>query len=108
MRVYPETPDKPAVIIAGTDQQLTYAQLEERSIQLAHVLSDAGLRPGDDVALLAENGLHSFEVFWAAMRSGLYLTAINFHLNPDEASYIVNDCAAKALITSTQMATIAT
>ena len=32
------------------------------------------------------------------MRSGLYLTAVNHNLAPDEAAYIVNDSSAKALI----------
>jgi fatty-acyl-CoA synthase len=60
------------------------------------------------VALLAENGLRSYEVFWAAMRSGLYITAINQHLTPSEVSYIVNDCGAKAIIVSATYAITAT
>jgi long-chain acyl-CoA synthetase len=111
--VYPgahaaSTPDKPAVVMSDTGAALTYAELEERSIRLAHVLHEAGLRPGDDVALLAENGLHTYEVFWAAMRSGLYLTAINQHLTPSEIAYIVGDCAAKALVTTSALAGAAT
>ena len=74
------TPDKAAVVMSDSGATLTYAELDERSARLARVLFDAGLRPGDDVALLAENSLHTYEVFWAAMRSGLYLTAINHHL----------------------------
>ena len=102
------TPDKAAVVMSDTGAVLTYAELDERSIRLSRVLWDAGLRPGDDVALLAENSLRTYEVFWAAMRSGLYLTAINFHLHRDEISYIVEDCGAKALIVSSAMADTAT
>ncbi|MHA6782243.1 acyl-CoA synthetase [Pseudonocardia saturnea] len=102
------TPDKAAVVLSDTGATLTYAELEERSVRLSRVLHDAGLRPGDDVALLAENGLRSYEVFWAAMRSGLYITAINQHLTPSEVSYIVNDCGAKAIIVSATYATTAT
>lgn len=101
------TPDKPAVVRSDTGEQLTYAELDERSARLARVLYDAGLRPGDDVALLAENSLRSYEVFWAAMRSGLYLTAINHHLQFDEVGYIIEDCGAKALIVSERHADIA-
>jgi len=39
-------------------------------------------------------------VYWAALRSGLYLTAVNHHLQQAEISYILNDCGAKALIVS--------
>ncbi len=66
-----------------------------------------GLRPGDKLALLAENHPRYFEVYWAAMRSGLYLTAVNRHLAPDEAAYQVNDSGATAIVTTQQMAATA-
>ncbi len=102
------TPDKPAVIMADTGEALTYAQLDERSTRLANALHDAGLRPGDDVALLAGNSLRNYEVFWAAMRSGLYVTAINHHLKAPEVAYIVGDCGAKALVVDAERAEVAT
>lgn len=39
-------------------------------------------------------------MYWAAIRSGLYLTAVNSHLAADEAAYIVNDSGATAFVTS--------
>jgi long-chain acyl-CoA synthetase len=97
-------PDKPAIIMGGTGEQITYRELEDRSNQLARLLYSRGLRPGDTLALLAENHPRYFEIYWAALRSGLYLTAINRHLSPAEASYLVNDSGATAFITSIQMA----
>ena len=38
------------------------------------------------------------------MRSGLYITAVNWHLKPDEVAYIVSDSGAKALIVSAEQA----
>ncbi|MGD0065228.1 MAG: AMP-binding protein [Streptosporangiaceae bacterium] len=107
--MYPGTyaahaPDRLAAVMTGTGESLSYADLERRSVQLAHVLYDAGLRPGDVVALLTENNLRAFEVYWAAMRSGLYITAVNFRLKPDEVAYIVDDCDAAALIVSAEQA----
>jgi acyl-CoA synthetase (AMP-forming)/AMP-acid ligase II len=49
------------------------------SARLARFLHDAGLRRGDGIALLAGNGPRVYEVYWAAQRSGLYLTAANHH-----------------------------
>ena len=94
------TPEKVAARLVETGAELTYGELDENSIRLAHVLWDAGLRPGDVVALLSDNDLRCFEVYWAAMRSGLYITAVNHHLAPDEVAYIVNDSGAKALVAS--------
>ena len=97
-------PGKTAVLLAGTDRRLTYGGLEERSVRLAHVLHEAGLRPGDDVALIATNDPRVFEVYWACLRSGLYLTAVNTHLSADEAAYVVDDCDAAALVVSADLA----
>ena len=99
-----EAPDRAAAVMAGTGETLSYGDLERRSVQLAHVLHEAGLRSGDVVALLTENNLRAFEVYWAAMRSGLYITAVNWHLKPDEIAYIVNDSGATALIVSAEQA----
>ena len=99
-----EAPDRAAAVMADTGETLSYGDLERRSVQLAHVLHEAGLRPGDVVALLTENNLRAFEVYWAAMRSGLYITAVNWHLKPDEIAYIVNDSGATALIVSAEQA----
>lgn len=92
------TPDKPAVIMAGSGRQLTYRELDDSSRQLAVALADLGLVKGDVIAMLSDNAAECFTVYWAALRSGLYLTAVNFHLTADEVAYIVDDCDAKVLI----------
>jgi len=78
------TPTKAAAVLAETGETLTYSELDERSIRLAHALRDNGLRRGDVVILLSENNLHAFEVYWAAVRSGLYFTAVNHSLGLEE------------------------
>jgi len=98
------TPDKPAVVMAGTGASLTFRELEHRSIKLAHHFAACGLKPGDHVSMLMENNIRFFEVYWAAIRSGLYLTAINRYLQPEESAYILQDSGAKALISSAAMA----
>lgn len=98
-----EAPERPAVVINSTGDHITHGQLDARSNQLAHLFRESGLQRGDCVAVLMENNIEYFEALWAALRSGLYLTAINWHLSTDEAAYIVNDCEAKLLICSTQL-----
>ncbi|UOT04514.1 acyl-CoA synthetase [Rhodococcus opacus] len=101
------TPDKPAVIMAGTGQTVTFAELEFRSIRIARHLHARGLRRGDHVAVLATNTPAIFDIYWAAMRSGLYLTMANWHLTPPEIAYIVEDCGAKALIVDAALDAVA-
>ncbi len=95
-----QTPDKPAMISADTGAAITFGELDAASNRLARVLYDHGLRRGDHIAVLMENNLHFMEPIWAAFRSGLYVTAVNRYLPPDEVAYIVTDCGAKAVVTS--------
>ncbi len=100
-------PGKAALIHAATGATITYRELDERSNRLAHLLRAQGLRRGDHVALLMENNLRFMEVVWAALRAGLYVTAINRYLTPDEVAYVTNDCDAEALVTSFAMREVA-
>jgi long-chain acyl-CoA synthetase len=105
MRMYPghhasTAPDKPAAVSARTGQVLTYAELDARSNRLARLLWAEGLRRGDHIAVFLENHLRYFEVAWAALRSGLYLTTVNRYLTTPEAAYIVDDCGAQVLVSS--------
>ncbi len=93
-------PDRVAAIRSDTGEVLTYRDLDARSNRLAQFLHAKGLRRGDRIGLLMENRLDYFVVMWAAIRSGLTITAINRYLTPEEAAYVVNDCGAKAIITT--------
>lgn len=110
--MYPGThaltnPDKPAVVMAGSGRRVTYRELDQNSNRLAHWWYDAGLRSGDSVAMLLTNVPEVLEIYWAAMRSGLYITAINYNLSPDEAAYIVEDCGARSLVVGADLADLA-
>ena len=101
------TPDKPAIIVADTGETLSYAQLDTRSQRFARHLYDDGVRRGDHIAVLTDNQARALEVYWAAMRSGLYVTFINSQLNPTEVAYIVNDCSASTFVIADRYAGIA-
>ena len=100
-------PDKPAAIDSQTGATVSFRELDDRSNQIARLLRDQGLHPGDHLAIFMENDIRFFEVVWAALRSGLYLTTVNRYLTADEAGYIVNDCGARALVSSARLAAVA-
>jgi acyl-CoA synthetase (AMP-forming)/AMP-acid ligase II len=102
------TPDKVAYVMAGSGEEVTYKQLDDRSNQLAQLLYDRGIRPGDAIAICMENNARYLEATWAAQRSGLYYTCVSSRLTVGEAEYILNDCEAKALITSNEKRELAT
>jgi long-chain acyl-CoA synthetase len=103
-----QAPDRPAVVMAGTGARLTFGELEDNSRRLAHRLREQGFRRGDVIGLLSGNDVRVFEVYWAAQRTGLYVTAINKHLSPDEIRYILEDSSAEALFVGSGIGEAAT
>jgi long-chain acyl-CoA synthetase len=93
-------PDKPAIIMAGSGETVTYCQLDERSNQCAHLFRSLGLHHGDTVAFCLENRAEFFDLVWGAQRAGLIYVAISCRLTPSEMDYILKDSGAKALFSS--------
>ena len=100
-------PERPAVIMGATGTVVTYAELEARSNQVAWLARRCGLRPGDGLAVIAENRPELLEAAWGAQRSGLQFTAVNWHLTAEEAGYVVSDSRARMVVVSGQLAALA-
>ena len=93
-------PHRPAVIDAASGEVITYRQLDESANKISNLLRSHGLQVGDHVAICIENHPRYFEVIWGCHYAGLIYTACSSRLTSDELIYIVNDCGAKAYITS--------
>tara|TARA_B110000305_G_scaffold152956_1_gene169512 strand:- start:1857 stop:3428 length:1572 start_codon:yes stop_codon:yes gene_type:complete len=96
-------PEKMAV----TDQHgkvLTWSELNGKANQLARYFLSVGIEGDDGVALLCGNRSEYAIVFMAAMRSGVRLTPINWHLTSEEVGYIVGNCNARVFLADTSFA----
>ncbi|WP_040841406.1 AMP-binding protein [Nocardia brevicatena] len=100
-------PDRVALVMADTDESLTYRQFEEKANQMAHFIRDAGVRQGERIAVMFENSLGSMVVQGAGERTGVYYTLINYHLTTEEAAYVVNDSDSKVVVVSAHVAEVA-
>ncbi|MFI1382527.1 AMP-binding protein [Embleya sp. NPDC020886] len=100
-------PHRPAVIMAGTGRVVGYAELDAECNRFAHLLYDAGLRPGDHVAIALENHPLYLALTWAAQCSGLIYTPVGVRLHPDELAYVVDNCGARVFVTSAAQAELA-
>ena len=100
-------PNKPAYIMAGTGEAVTFAQLDTRSNQIAHAFRTLGLQQGDTLAIFAENSPRYFEICWAAQRAGLYYFCVSSRLTTPEVEYIVKDSGARLLIASAGLKSVA-
>lgn len=99
-------PDRQAVVVDDGAIVMTYAELDARSRQVARMLAGLGCSVGDTVAVMLANGTAFFEVWWAAMRTGLYLTPVNWHLTAAEVEHQVRDSEAKVLVHEAHLAAV--
>jgi fatty-acyl-CoA synthase/long-chain acyl-CoA synthetase len=90
------TPDTWALRFEGSGR--TYAELDQRVTRLARVLRERGVGTGDRVAVLALNGMETWEAYLAGVRLGGIVVPVNFRLVADEVAYVLADSGAKTLI----------
>jgi len=95
-----EHPDRPAVVMSGSGETLTYAQFDARTNRLAQLLREHGLRRLDHYAIFMENNARYLECCGAGERAGLYYTCVNSFLTADELAYVLDNSESRVLITS--------
>ncbi|MDP6288072.1 MAG: AMP-binding protein, partial [Acidimicrobiales bacterium] len=95
-----EAPDRPAIVMAETGETVTFAELDAEANRISRVLDGLGIGPGDHVAFCLENRIEFLALTWGAHYAGCYYTAISSRLTADEIAYIVDDCGARAFVTS--------
>jgi fatty-acyl-CoA synthase len=101
-----DRPDHPAIVMSGTGEVQTYAELDAAANRIAKALRRLGLSPGDHVALCLENRLEYPGLVWGAHYAGLYYTPISTHLTVGEIAYIVADSGSGVVILSDAMAAV--
>ncbi|HKK29210.1 MAG TPA: acyl-CoA synthetase [Alphaproteobacteria bacterium] len=85
------------VIISG-ERRLEKTELDRRARQAAQGFTDLGIGPNDAVALFLRNDFAFFEASFGAALLGAYPVPINWHYTPEETAYVLEDCAAKAVV----------
>ena len=97
-------PDRAAIIMAGSGETITFAELDKRSNHVAQLLRARGVKIGDTVALCMENHPWFFCLTWGFQRAGLHYVGISSRLTPPEIAYILEDSGAKLLFGSAYLA----
>lgn len=97
-------PDHPAMIMAGSGQTVTFAEMDAYANRFAQLLRARGLKRGDHFAVLMENNVHYLQVVWGSQRAGTMMVPISTRLTAPEICYILKDAGAKFLLTSTRYA----
>lgn len=100
-------PGKAAIKAADGGLVVTYAALDAAADRIASLFQHLGLKPGQAVALLLENGPRVLEIWWAARRAGLYYVPLSGRLHAAELTHVVRDSGAEMLIASPGLARLA-
>ncbi len=88
------------VALVTEDVQLSFAELEARSNQLANALVGMGIKPGDRVSLYSPNCWEWVVSYHGVLKTGAVVNPVNVMLTPEEVEFVANDCGAKLIIGS--------
>jgi long-chain acyl-CoA synthetase len=94
-------PDAEALVEfgAGPAGRLTYRELWDRASRVAGGLRDAGITPGDRVALRLPNGNDWVLAFFGTLLAGGVVVPVNTRLAEPEVAYVVEDSGSRIVLT---------
>jgi non-ribosomal peptide synthetase-like protein len=93
-----------ATALVCFDESMTYEQLEQRANQLARLLRQQGIGRGDCVGLLLPRSLDPYAALLAVLKAGAAYVPLDPGYPAERVAFILADCQARALITSTELA----
>jgi long-chain acyl-CoA synthetase len=86
--------DRTAIVFGDT--RLTYAQVDAAANQVANLLVERGIEPGDKVALSSPNLPYFTIIYYGILKAGATVVPLNVLLKPREVAYHLTDSHAKA------------
>jgi 3-oxocholest-4-en-26-oate---CoA ligase len=89
-------PDRVALICG--DEQITYAQLEEKANRLAHYLIDQGVKKDDKVGLYCRNRIEIVIAMLGIVKAGAILVNVNYRYVEGELKYLFENSDMVALV----------
>ena len=89
-------PDRDALVLG--DKRLTYAQVDAGANQVASLLVERGIEPGDKVAMTCPNLPYFPIAYYGILKAGAVVVPLNVLLKAREVAYHLDDCDAKAYL----------
>lgn len=88
-------PDRAFMVFEG--QKWTYAEANQRIINLANALGRLGIQKGDRIGIIQVNCNQYIEAYFAAARLGAIFVPFNFRSKGNELTQMINNAGAKLL-----------
>lgn len=89
-------PTRDALVLGDT--RISYAELDSRSNQVANLLRERGIEPGDTVAMSFPNVPEFPVVYYGILKAGAVVVPLNIMLKGREIAYHLEDSGSKAYI----------
>jgi acyl-CoA synthetase (AMP-forming)/AMP-acid ligase II len=96
-----DNPAKIAVIVK--EHEYSYGQLINHAENFARYLIKSGIKKGDRIAIYMDNSWQSIVSIYGITLSGGVFLVINPQTKADKLKYILNDCEAKILISTSAL-----
>ncbi|MBY5935131.1 malonyl-CoA synthase [Tateyamaria omphalii] len=77
---------------------LSHADFLATAARFAHVLTDAGLAPGDRLAAQVDKSPEALALYAACVQAGVVFLPLNTAYTTDELSYFIEDSGAKLMV----------
>lgn len=91
------TPNKP--VFKFDETVVTYAQMIQRTNQLAHFLRAHGVHKGDRVGIYLHKSLESVIALFGILKAGAAYVPLDPSLPAERLSFVIQDCGIRHLIT---------
>jgi long-chain acyl-CoA synthetase len=92
----------PALFFEG--RELTNVDQQRAAARVAGALVRLGVRPGDRVVVLLPNCPEVLAAYTGILKAGAVIVPVVFLLTPTEVRHILDDCAARVVITAPELA----
>jgi fatty-acyl-CoA synthase len=93
-----------ALALEMGDEQMTWAELDERTSRVAHVLDGCGVRSGDVVVLMGENSPSFLATMLGISRVGATASLVNYHLEGAPLAHALRTSRARVAVVQARFA----
>jgi malonyl-CoA/methylmalonyl-CoA synthetase len=96
--VAPHADNTSAFLCSDDGSVLTYAGFAQRAAQIAHVLTDAGVAPGDRIVVQAPKLTDTVALYIAAVQVGAVYLPLNTAYTDAELTYFIEDASPSLVV----------
>ncbi|MGQ3823839.1 fatty acid--CoA ligase [Pseudomonas alliivorans] len=94
--------EKTREIVYRDSLRYTYVELNERICRLANVLTAAGVKAGDTVAVMDWDSHRYLECMFAIPMIGAVIHTVNVRLSPEQIAYTINHADDRVLLVNSE------